>query len=371
MWKLTCLALLLAALAYDYPRWLDRILIDPYPPPSPAKSAILITGTSSGLGRAASFYLANNGFTVLGTVRNEKDADELSNAWTEEAAKSQATGAIVPIEMDVTSDESVTAAQVSIYSLLKVRGLNLAAIVNNAGVGVQGPVLSRSGSASSYEWSFQVNVFGVVRVTQAFLPLMKQNGEGRLITVGSVAGVLCQENGAPYTATKHALEGMSDTWRRELSRSNLSVSLIQPGFIASNMCDSERCDISGLPKFSEAVLHAVSDEYPKTRYAVADVVVMPAWLAVWVDSILPDRVADWVIDQEIWVNWNKKNFLCQVRPEEGNPVTAKFVPIKNITNLNLLSSVVEAASKANDYTVFENEVILTLIRHKWETYVKS
>lgn len=158
MRKLTCLALLLAALAYDYPRWLDRILIDPYPPPSPAKSAILITGTSSGLGRAVSFYLANNGFTVLGTVRNEKDADELSNAWTEEAAKSQATGAIVPIEMDVTSDESVTAAQVSIYSLLKVRGLNLAAIVNNAGVGVQGPVLSRSGSASSYEWSFQVSL---------------------------------------------------------------------------------------------------------------------------------------------------------------------------------------------------------------------
>ena len=149
----------------------------------------------------------------------------------------------------------------------------------------------------SYAWTFNVNVFGVVRVTQAFLPIMKESSGkgGRVINVGSVAGVISQDNSSPYTATKHAVEGMSDAWRRELARDDMSVSLIQPGFIASNMCDSPICDKSALPEFSNAVLHAVQDPYPKTRYAVAAVVVMPAWVAVWVDSILPDRVADWVI----------------------------------------------------------------------------
>lgn len=88
---------------------------------------------------------------------------------------------------------------------------------------------------------------------------------------------------------------MSDAWRRELHAEGISVSLIEPGFIASEMCDSELCDSSELPNFSAAVHHALSASYPRARYPVAWVVVMPAWLAVYCDALWPDRFADWVI----------------------------------------------------------------------------
>ena len=87
---------------------------------------------------------------------------------------------------------------------------------------------------------------------------------------------------------------MSDAWRRELAEEQISVSLIQPGFIASEMCSRKECDGSYLPAFSESVLHAVRDPYPQPRYAVAGVVV-PAWLAVWFDALIPDRIADCIV----------------------------------------------------------------------------
>ena len=114
----TTLVLLLAVLVVLYPGWLDRILIDPFPSPSPAKSAVLISGTSSGLGRNAAFLLANNGFTVLGTVRSAEDADKLRDAWEEVQHASQ-SGEIIPIKMDVASDESVAAAADDVRALLE------------------------------------------------------------------------------------------------------------------------------------------------------------------------------------------------------------------------------------------------------------
>ena len=259
---------ILALIVFHYPQWLDRLLITPFPSPAPQDSAVLITGTSSGLGRNAAFSLADNGYTIIGTVRTAEDADRLKGEWRKERALPG--GEIIPIIMDVAEDQSVLAGARAVAAILEERNLSLAAVVNNAGVGGQGPVLSRAGTASSYSRTFNVNVFGVVRVTQAFLPLMNlSGGGGRLVNVGSVAGVMCQEGGAPYTATKHALEGMSDAWRRELSKDKVSVSLIHPGFIASKMCDAPICDEKALPEFSNAVLHAVRDPYPKTRYAVA------------------------------------------------------------------------------------------------------
>ena len=299
---LAALAAILAALAFrDYPRWLNRLLVMPFLSPDPSASAVLITGCSSGLGRHAALWLAmhGGGFTVLATVRKEADADALRAAWTEEVRSGGGAvphGDLVPIIMDVTSDESVSAAAVVVDEVLAKRGLDLAGVVNNAGVNAHGGVLSAAGSADSYLWNFDVNVFGVVRVTQKFLPRMTRSGKGgRLVNVGSVAGVTSPHKGSPYTATKHALEGMSDSWRRELAEQGVSVSLIQPGFIASSMCSRKICDDAYLPKFSESVLDAVTAPYPKTRYAVANVVVMPAWLAIWLDSVLPDRVADFVV----------------------------------------------------------------------------
>jgi short-subunit dehydrogenase len=117
-----------------------------------------------------------------------------------------------------------------------------------------------------------------------------------VINVGSVAGFIAADKGSPYTSTKHALEGLSDAWRRELAEDKISVSLIQPGFIASKMCKRKVCDDAYLPDFSKAVMHAVESPYPQTRYPVAGVVVMPAWLAVWFDAIIPDRIADAIVN---------------------------------------------------------------------------
>lgn len=302
-------ALLFAALALLCwrPRAVDRLLIDPFPVPSPGASAVLLTGTSSGLGRHAALWLARDGYTVLATVRKAEDARLLAEAWQREkqlekqlekqTEKDSGGGDVVPIIMDVTSDESVAAASAAVDALLEERRLDLAAIVNNAGVNANGGILSAGGAVTSYEWNFGVNVFGVVRVTRQFLPAMKRGEKGgRVVNVGSVAGIIAADKGSPYTATKHAMEGMSDAWRRELAAEQISVSLIQPGFIASKMCNRKVCDDAYLPDFSKAVLHAVEDPYPQARYPVAGVVVMPAWLAVWFDALIPDRIADAIIN---------------------------------------------------------------------------
>eukprot|EP00946_MAST-07B_sp_MAST-7B-sp1_P004133 g4133.t1 len=295
-----------AAVLCYHPRCIDRLLIAPFPVPQPQSSGIVLTGTSSGLGRHAALWLAREGgFTVYATVRKAKDAEALASAWKLEAQQAQeaegestsVTGDVVPIIMDVTSEKSVDVAFETVKSLVEERGQSIAAIINNAGVNANGAIMSEGGSVSSYEWNFGVNVFGVVRVTRRFLPAIKSAGKGgRIVNVGSVAGVLAADKGSPYTATKHAMEGMSDAWRRELAQDQISVSLIQPGFIASKMCNREECDDAYLPDFSKAVLHAVRDPYPQPRYAVAGVIVMPAWLAVWVDALLPDRLADFIIN---------------------------------------------------------------------------
>ena len=289
-----------AAVLCYHPRCIDRLLIAPFPVPQPHSSAIILTGTSSGLGRHAALWLARKGgFTVYATVRKAEDAEALASAWKLEAQgeSTSATGDVVPIIMDVTSEKSVGAAFETVKTLVEERGQSIAAIINNAGVNANGAIMSDGGSVSSYEWNFGVNVFGVVRVTRQFLPAMKGSSKGgRIVNVGSVAGVLAADKGSPYTATKHALEGMSDAWRRELAQDQISVSLIQPGFIASKMCNRKECDDAYLPDFSEAVLHAVRDPYPQPRYAVAGVIVMPAWLAVWFDALLPDRLADFIIN---------------------------------------------------------------------------
>ena len=112
------------------------------------------------------------------------------------------------------------------------------------------------------------------------------------MNIGSVAGVLAASNGSPYLATKHALEAMSDSWRQELALSGIAVSLVQPGFIASKMCQKDVCDDAELPYFSAAVAHAITSSYPKSRYPVASVIVMPSWLAVWLrKSVEPSDFA--------------------------------------------------------------------------------
>ena len=265
----------------------------------PCNKTILLTGCSSGLGRHAAFVLAENGYVVLATVRKPTDADSLRNELAVRrrghAGGAAAIRDVIPLTMDVTDDASVAAAAETTRALLAERSLALAGVVNNAGVLVAKHVLDAT--VEDYQWNFDVNVFGVVRVTRTFLPLvLKQTGAGgRLVNIGSVAGKIAG-NEQPYSATKHALEAMSDAWRRELQGKRVSVSLVEPGFVASKMCADAKCETSGLDEVSGAILHAVSAPYPKTRYPVASVIVMPSWVATWLVSVLPDRVIDMVLE---------------------------------------------------------------------------
>lgn len=149
-------------------------------------------------------------------------------------------------------------------------------------------------TVEDYRWNFEVNVFALQRVTSAFLPLLATPG-GRVVNVGSVAGFLANAKSMPYSGTKHAVEALSDAWRQELHPQGISVSLVQPGFIASKMCTKkDLCDEGELPAFSSVVLDAVASPFPRTRYPVAWVAVVPSWVACWIDALFPDRLTDFI-----------------------------------------------------------------------------
>jgi NAD(P)-dependent dehydrogenase (short-subunit alcohol dehydrogenase family) len=182
--------------------------------------AILITGASTGIGHATARYLAESGFLTVGTVRTEGDATRLREAGVETVA------------MDVTDPSSVARAVSRVEGLLEDRPL--AALVNNAGVPAAGPIeLSDVDEARRL---FEVNVFGVMRVTQAFLPRLRAS-HGRIVNMSSVAGRFTFPFGGVYAASKHALEALSDALRRELSSSGVRVILIEPGSINTPIWD--------------------------------------------------------------------------------------------------------------------------------------
>lgn len=282
-------------------RWLDSLLIKPFLVPSLPGSAVLITGTSSGLGQASCLYLAEKGFLVYATVRTQRDVKDLLGLWRDEYSSQIRTngGDIVPIIMDVTSDESVADARKVVVSSLNEKGLKLVGIINNAGRHLNGGV--RDVSVDDYKKNFDVNVFGVVRVTRTFLDLLPKGG--RIVNVGSVAGEFINKAGVPYGATKHALEAISDSWRRELLSEGISVSLMQPGFIATKMCiNPDFCDASALDEFSSAVYHALISQYPLTRYTIGWVKYFPVRLAIWLSSIVSDRLCDLSFEVIEWVS---------------------------------------------------------------------
>lgn len=176
----------------------------------------MVTGVSSGIGAATMWELLGAGYRVFGTVRRARDT-----------AAVEAAGAI-PVIMDVTMRSSVLRAQETVARLLGADPL--AGLVNNAGVPGVGPIELLN--LDELRQTFEVNVFGVVSVIQAFLPLLRASG-GRIINISSVSGRLALPFGGSYAASKFALEGLSDSLRRELIGTGVDVVVIQPGSIRS------------------------------------------------------------------------------------------------------------------------------------------
>ncbi|HUH81285.1 MAG TPA: SDR family oxidoreductase [Solirubrobacteraceae bacterium] len=187
---------------------------------------VLITGASSGIGRASALRLSRSGWRVLAGVRGEQAGAQL--------AAEAPDGQIQPLRLDVTSEEHIEAALALIDG---DGGGRLDALVNNAGVGAGGPleVLS-SGELRS---QFEVNVFGPVALTRALLPALRR-GRGRIVFVSSIGGLVVMPFTAPYGASKHAIEAIADSLRIELASSHVQVALVEPGSVATPIWDKSR-----------------------------------------------------------------------------------------------------------------------------------
>jgi NAD(P)-dependent dehydrogenase (short-subunit alcohol dehydrogenase family) len=170
----------------------------------------LVTGASSGIGEATAQRLAAAGYKVYGTSRRGAQAGQR------------------PFEMlalDVTSDDSVEAA---VKEVMRLEG-RIDLLVNNAGFGVA-PAGAEESSLAQARAIFDTNFFGVVRMTRAVVPHMRSQGRGRIINIGSVLGFLPMPYGALYAATKHALEGYSESLDHELRTRGIRVSVIEPAY---------------------------------------------------------------------------------------------------------------------------------------------
>ena len=173
------------------------------------KRTALLTGASSGIGKAAVAALTDAGYRVIGTSRS--------------ASVGEVRDGIHMIACDVTSHESVAAAVATAHRELGRIDL----LVNNAGVGVTGA--AEESSIDQIQELFQTNYFGVVRMTNAVLPLMRAQRSGRILNVGSGLGLIPAPYNAHYAATKHALEGYSESLDHEVREFGVRVAVIEPG----------------------------------------------------------------------------------------------------------------------------------------------
>jgi NAD(P)-dependent dehydrogenase (short-subunit alcohol dehydrogenase family) len=195
----------------------------------------LITGASTGIGRATALRLARSGWTVLGGVRDTAAGQLL----VEEAG---AAGRLLPLLLDVTDAEHLAQAAAQVQELSARDGASIAgldALINNAGIGVGGPLELITPEDMSRQ--FEVNVLAQVALTQAMLPALRR-ARGRIVFVSSVGGRVAMPFTAPYAASKHALEAIADALRVELGSSDVQVALIEPGSVATPIWDKARAD---------------------------------------------------------------------------------------------------------------------------------
>jgi NAD(P)-dependent dehydrogenase (short-subunit alcohol dehydrogenase family) len=174
------------------------------------KSVVLVTGASSGIGRATAEALARAEYMVYGTSRRGGQGDQLP---------------FEVLSLDVTDDTSVTTAVAAVMQ----REGRIDLLVNNAGVGVA-PAGAEESSIEQAQALFDTNFFGLVRMTRAVLPQMRKQGSGRIINIGSVLGLLPYPYGALYSATKHAVEGYSESLDHELRTRGIRVCVVEPAF---------------------------------------------------------------------------------------------------------------------------------------------
>jgi NAD(P)-dependent dehydrogenase (short-subunit alcohol dehydrogenase family) len=271
--------------------------------------SVVITGTSTGIGWGCTKILIENGFRVFGSVRKAGDAERLTLEFGDN---------FVPLVFDVTDEAAVNAAADQVRA--ELAGETLFGLVNNAGIAVFGPLIGLP--IGDFRRQIEVNLVGMVIATKAFAPLVGtypqlKGRPGRIINIGSVGGRMALPFGAPYNASKFAVEGLSESLRRELLPFGIDVIVIGPGAVKTEIwAKGEQIDTTpyvntlyevpleklrelargeakkGLPpeRIGEAVLRALTAPKPKVRYAVSPQPVLDFMLRT-----LPKRLVDRLI----------------------------------------------------------------------------
>lgn len=188
------------------------------------KGCILVTGAASGIGRATVLLLAERGFGVYATYATDKSQAELDNL--------RGVDGIETFKLDITNDADVASA----VAFIEEKGIDLLALVNNAGIFSPGPLMEYPIERMMEQYS--VNVFGTHRLTKAFFPLLLKS-KGRIVNVSSVAGFVATPFSGPYASSKHALEGWSDALRRELMPLGVKVIVVEPALINTPLWDRD------------------------------------------------------------------------------------------------------------------------------------
>ena len=191
------------------------------------KKVVLITGSSSGFGLLTTCTLLEQGYTVIASMRgldgkNKEHADSLKTFAEGKP------GRLHLLELDVTSDSSVETAVKRAYEMAG----RIDVVINNAGFGVAG--FAEATTVPQFQKNFDVNVFGVQRVSRAVLPAMRKQGNGLIINISSIIGRMVMPFAAAYVASKYALEGLSESYRYELAGTGVDVAIIEPGGFGTN-----------------------------------------------------------------------------------------------------------------------------------------
>lgn len=275
---------------------------------SRSQRVVLITGGTDGLGRAAAEFLAaRGGYRIFAAGRSAEKRLDLDRLAMDKKLP------IETVELDVTSDRSVEAAVQSVLS--KTGAIDV--LLNNAGIGFLAVVEDLK--LEDLRKQFETNLFGVLRVTQAVLPHMRQRKYGRILMMSSVAGLVSPPTYGAYSSSKHALEGLTNALRLEMFPFGIEVILIEPGYIVTNFQQTARelaqpyvdagargpyakiysAAMAGASQSRAAsktkpedcarvILEAMEASHPKARYTVTP-------LAAWVSlgrRILPDTLLD-------------------------------------------------------------------------------
>ena len=272
-----------------------------------SKKTVLITGASSGIGKETAKTLIGEGYTVYAAARRLEKMDDLKKLGG------------IPLKMDITKEDEV----VAVVEQIKQNHSGVDILINNAGCALYGSV--EETTMEDVRYQFEVNFFGLTRLTQLVLPYMRKKKAGKIINISSASGKIYALLGAWYTATKHALEGWSDCLRVEVKQFNIDVIIIEPGVIVTEIHDAvvesilkrsgqgpysniangmaeyfrniQETPNAGSPAsvIANTISKAIMASRPRTRYAVGKWAGRLIFLRKW----FGDRFYDWLLEQPV------------------------------------------------------------------------